>query len=79
MEWIEVLQNREQWQTFVNYMITFGFIKVGIIFRKLVAIDFLEISCTMELGSYLLGSCDFVRLIRFYFYIGLLLSYLLTD
>lgn len=51
MEWIEVLQNRDQWETFVNYMINFGFIKVGNIFRILVAIDFLEIR-TMELGSY---------------------------
>jgi hypothetical protein len=41
MEWIEVLQNRDHWQTIINYMIIFGFIKVRNIARKFVAIDFL--------------------------------------
>jgi hypothetical protein len=41
-------------------------------------IKFLEITRTMELGSYLLGSCDFACLIIFYDHIGLLLTYLLT-
>jgi hypothetical protein len=60
-------------------MITFDFIKVRNIFRKLVAIDFLEITRTMELGSYLLSSCDFACLVVFYVHIGLLLTYLLTN